>query len=173
MSAIIIWAFTHVITREVSNSHAGKIHLRVVQWGNDVETALLQKIANSYAADYNARQPAGSKAVEVEVIGAPNFDEKVLVTTVGDTPPDVFYVTDDNLSIWADKGILRNLDGMIADDLKKEGPAWLDDYYPQLVNWFKFDGKWEGSGPQYALPCWSTPFCMYVNTELWDKAGLG
>ena len=58
---------------------------------------------------------------------------------------------------------------------KKSGDRgnWLDDFYPILLNSFRYDGEHIGQGPIYGLPAKDCTTCvMYVNVDLFKQAGI-
>jgi multiple sugar transport system permease protein len=86
------------------------------------------------------------------------------------TPPDLFYLSYDSVPEYAKYHLLADLDPFIA--AMPNGNAWLGEFYPVLVDAFRYDGHQSGRGPLYGVPKDFTTMVMYVNTDLFAKAGL-
>ena len=157
-------ALARVGWREYQASDSEKTVLTLLEWGDHFETAILRGICDDFERVH--------RGVRVQVIQSPDYDGKLFTMASSGSPPDVFYVPDDNLSIWADVGLLAPLDQHIAMADAQDGPAWRSDIHPGLMRWFRWDGSRHGQGPLYAIPFWHSGQVMYVNTDLFAKAGL-
>lgn len=70
------------------------------------------------------------------------------------------------------RGLLADLTPFIDQEKSAGKGAWLDDFYPILVDAFRFDGQKAGQGPLYGLPKDFTTSLMYVNVDLFKEAGV-
>lgn len=73
------------------------------------------------------------------------------------SPPDVFYVSTDNLAGYAANGSLL----AYGDQLDN-----VDDFYPALVESFTHDGEF------YCAPKDFSTLALVINTDAWEAAGL-
>lgn len=102
--------------------------------------------------------------VTVEVETAP-FDEyfTVLQTQVaGGDAPDAFELNYENFVSFAEKGVLADLDPMIAADPDFDADA----YYQRAFDAFAIDGT------QYGLPESYSTVLLFYNKALFDQAGI-
>lgn len=90
------------------------------------------------------------------------FYQKVPTAIVGRTPPDMIVTHGDRIAQFKEQNLIRRADELFFDtgDLPKE------DYRPEI---FEF-AQWEGQ--TLAVPFDQHGWGMYINTELFEKAGL-
>ncbi len=81
-----------------------------------------------------------------------------------------FYLSYDSIPEYQKYHLLTDLDPFI--DKMPDGQAWLGKFYPLLVDSFRYDGHQSGRGPLYGVPKDFTTMVMFVNTDLFAKAGL-
>jgi ABC-type sugar transport system permease subunit/ABC-type glycerol-3-phosphate transport system substrate-binding protein len=163
---IVVWSFFDVGKRTIA-SHFGAhrpITLTILHWGEPAENDILKKIV----AHYEATHPN----IHIENITASDYDPKLRTMFAAGTPPDVFYVPDNNVAEFASLNILTPLDPYLEEEHKAGTDAWMADFYPVIMNAFKYDGKHLGLGKTYGLPKDFTTCVMYVNVDLFKQAGL-
>ncbi|WP_329585724.1 extracellular solute-binding protein [Kitasatospora sp. NBC_01250] len=119
-------------------------------------------IATSGAAETDAVKAATAawakstgNGVTVDV--AQNMDQQLGQAFAGDNPPDVFYVSSDQFSTYAERGALY----AYGDQLKDR-----DSFSPTLLGAFSYGGK------LYCAPKDQSTLALAINTDLWHKAGL-
>ena len=123
-------------------------------WGDETE----QKIYR----DSIARFQALCSGVTVDYQPIPDkFQDKLKAQMAGGTAPDVFYVDDQLMSVFAPSGQLLAL-----DDYMSQAGVSRDDFIPQLLTIFTKDGK------TYGLPKdWGTLGLVYL-PEAFQAAGI-
>jgi len=102
--------------------------------------------------------------IEVELIvpgGWPEVGEKVIVMTLAGTPPDVIYTQASWFKEFADRGILKNLNNMIAADNLDMGL-----YPPRVIDFLTYKGA------MLAMPTAVSPTALFINKDLFDQQGL-
>ncbi|MEW6227882.1 MAG: extracellular solute-binding protein, partial [Bacillota bacterium] len=67
----------------------------------------------------------------------------------------------------AGKGVLEPLDAYVEEDNYD-----LDDFYPQIIKPYRYDGKRFGQGKLYGLPKEIAIRAFYYNVDMWREAGL-
>jgi len=92
-------------------------------------------------------------------------DEKLTAAMVGGTAQDVFDTWLDNVTQFADKGQVLDLDPLVARDLKD---ADVKDFFGWQWKDFKLP-----SGIRFGMPKFVNFAVVYYNLDLFDKAGLG
>lgn len=168
---VVVWSFAEVGRRALARRAAARerpITLTIMHWGDPAE----DKICATLAADYEATHPN----VRINRINAGGeFDAKLKTMMAAGTPPDLFYLKTDVLADFATLKLIRPVDDYVAQDRKSaEGNAYFEDIYPQLLKSFSYDvGQQKaGEGSLYGLPKDSTTLVMFVNLDLFAKAGV-
>ncbi|MBO0993235.1 ABC transporter substrate-binding protein [Bacillus sp. SD088] len=87
--------------------------------------------------------------------------EKTLTLISGGNAPDILYLNE-WVPALAKRNALMPLDELIENDSEFD----LDEFYEGLINGNKFEDK------LYALPQEVSPYVIYYNKDLFDKAGL-
>jgi multiple sugar transport system substrate-binding protein len=127
---------------------AAKLTVLFGSSGN-AETNALTSAANAWA-----KQSGGST---VTVTPAQNLQQQLAQGFSSGNAPDVFYVGAGDLANYAKAGNLN----AYADSLSNAG-----DFYPTLKTSFTYDGKF------YCAPKDVSTLALFINTDLWSKAGL-
>jgi len=133
------------------------IVLRFRYWGDFKEIAVIQQTIRAFEHDHlgvtvrGERVPAGDE-----------YAQKLIVEQAAGMTPDVVFCGD-NYVQFAGRGVLADLTPFVNADPSVK----LSDYYPQLINVFR------GNGKLYALPRDIAPMgLVYYNKSLFDKAHL-
>jgi multiple sugar transport system substrate-binding protein len=114
----------------------------------DAETKAVQDAVAAWS------EKSGTKAT---VVPATNLVQQLSQGFAASTPPDVFYLSTDQIAGFASNGSLK----AYGDMLKNK-----DDFYPSLVKNFTVDGQF------YCAPKDFSTLQLVINTDLWSKAGL-
>jgi len=126
--------------------------------GSADETKLTQDFL-----DKNFTPQSGVK-VTVEPTDA-TADEKLTAAMIGGTAQDVFDTWLDNVTQYADRGQVLDLDPLVQRDLTDTD---IKDFFAAQWKGFKLD-----SGVRFAMPKLINMAVVYYNLDLFDKAGLG
>ncbi|MFH1746582.1 MAG: extracellular solute-binding protein [Planctomycetota bacterium] len=168
---IICGAFGWVIARPFlrADDRADRITLRLVHWGDDREAEIVKRLVEGFEKKY--------PHIQVERIhpgGAEALKTKVQTMVAAGDPPDVFQLGYERIAGWADKGLLAELEPFIERDQQAGDPDALlfDDFYTNVIDTFRFDGKTIGQGPLYAIAKDFTTVGFYYNKDLFRKAGV-
>lgn len=164
----ILWAFTHVGGRLVQRLAHGaiQVELTIMHWGDKDEGAIIAALV----AEFEQQHPH----IRVRRIPAGIYhDQKLKTMMAAGTPPDLFYLGSENLAFYAGRALLRTLDDLAnADHIAGRAALNLDDFYPQVLDCFRYDGTQVGTGPLYGLPISFTTIGIYYNRDLFRRAGL-
>ena len=136
-----------------------RVVLRIVHWGDPNEGQIMADLVSAFEHDH-----PGIRVERIHV-NQGDFDSKLKTMFASGGPPDLFYLKPESLPEMADMRLVRPLD---ADF----GPAELDRFFPKLVEVFRYDGKQGGAGPLYGIPKDFSTSVMYVNLDLFDRAGV-
>jgi len=168
--ALVLWSFYDVGSRTVADitgsADDADVVLTVLHWGTPEEEAIVQAMIDAYMADH--------PGVEVKRIHANDFDAKLKTMLAAGTPPDLFYLRPDDVAEFADTGMVLNLEGYVATQRDAGEDAWLDAFYPTLMDAFRWDAGQQRTGPSgelVAIPKDFTPGVMYINADLFRAAG--
>lgn len=122
----------------------------------------LTKVVDGMVADFEKQNPD----IDVEAIYAGNYNDarvKALAALKSGQPAQL------SVMFSIDLHELRDLDAIVAfDDVVKtdEEKAWLDSFYPALMENGKADGK------TWGIPFQRSTIVMYYNKDLFKAAGL-
>lgn len=161
---IIVWSFVQVGVR-IWREHDPRDHrteLTILHWGDSSEDVIVRDLV----AQFEAEHPN----IKIVRINAADFLPKLKTMFASGTPPDLFYIEYQNVPEFASMHLLKNLDPLI--EKMPGGQKWLDQYFPLIVQAFRFDGRQAGRGPLYGIPKGFTPLVMYVNCDLFARAGI-
>jgi ABC-type sugar transport system permease subunit/ABC-type glycerol-3-phosphate transport system substrate-binding protein len=163
---VVIWSFFDVglrIGRRLAARAERPVELTVLHWGNPAE----DKIVADLVSAFEAQNP---KVRVIRVNAGGDFPNKIKTMMAAGTPPDVFYLRPDQFPEFAQMGLLTKLDDRFA----AEPEAWREDFYPLLLDAFRYDTSTGtlGKGNLYALPKDFTTAVFYVNLDLFEKAGI-
>jgi multiple sugar transport system substrate-binding protein len=102
--------------------------------------------------------------IEFTVTPWETWDQTYAAGFAGGNPPDIAYMPDQYMVGFADQGALLDLAKYVdAPSYAQSREAW-------------FPNAWElgaYEGVQYGVPFYGGAYVIYVNKELWKKAGLG
>lgn len=167
---LVLWSFYDVGRRTVADitgaSHGAEVVLTVVHWGTPEEEAIVQAMIDAYEAEH--------PGVSVQRINAYDYDTKLKTMLAAGTPPDLFYLKPEDVAAFADTGMLMDLTPYAAAQREAGEAGWLDDFYPVLMDAYRWDAEAQATGPGgtlYAVPKDFTPGVMYINVDLFRAAG--
>ncbi|MCP4247149.1 MAG: extracellular solute-binding protein [bacterium] len=171
---LLVWSFGWVISRPFRTESVAedRVQLTVVHWGEKNEDAIL----NQLVEDFESLPENGDIKIQRLNLGQASAVETKLQTmfAAGD-PPDVFYLGYEKVGDFASKGLLADIDELIAQDRAAGVPtAELDDYFPAVVRCYRYDAERDriGQGKLIALPKDFTTVGFYYNKDLFRQAGL-
>jgi multiple sugar transport system permease protein len=168
---IVVWSFYDVGRRAVikrQSEHDRPIVLTVLHWGDKAEDVIVQNLIDRYEADH-----PNVRLVRINP-GGPNYRPKIKTMMAAGTPPDVFYLPPDIFPELAHLKVVRPIDDYVARERATGNAAYLDDFWPILIKAWQFDTQTGlvGSGPLYGLPKDCTTAVIYINVDLFEKAGI-
>lgn len=162
---VIVWSFYDVSVRTWRGAgHKRAVTLTVLHWGTPSEVEIMQALVERFEREH--------PNIRIVRVHASDYEAKLKTMFAAGTPPDVFYQGYENLPEMAGMNLLKDLTPFIEREKTAGKGAWLDDFYPILVDAFRFDGERTGKGPLYGLPKDFTTSLMYVNVDLFKEAGL-
>jgi multiple sugar transport system permease protein len=164
---IVGWSFIYVGRQALARHRLKRerpVTLTVLHWGNKEEDLIVQTLVNHYMK----RNPH----VRITRINSGGTDYRAKIKTMmaaGD-PPDVFYLPPDVFANFAHLKLVRPIDDYFASEPRE----WKEDFYPLLINAWRYDTATEtlGKGPLYGLPKDFTTAVFYVNVDLFNAAGV-
>lgn len=127
----------------------------------DVPSPESEKIIDDAIERFEKKYPN----VQVEYVSGimkEDYSEWISQQALEGTLPDVYMVLNEDLSKFADVGMLQALDGYIAGDKKMDISKYFSSTY--AVGTY--------GSMQYALPFESVPTMMFVNKTLLEKEGI-
>jgi multiple sugar transport system substrate-binding protein len=128
--------------------------IKLMYWGSYEEIDIMKKMVSAFEQTH--------PEIDVYPIHATNYMDKLQVMIGGGTPPDLFYLGDDNIVAYAKAGGLASFEEMRRSDTLFDE----EDYFELPFNAFKYDDE------LYGLPISWTPLVLYYNKDIFDKAGM-
>ncbi|WP_419999634.1 ABC transporter substrate-binding protein [Streptomyces boninensis] len=133
--------------------------------------ATQQKSFNALFEQFNQAHPK----IQIKARGIAAKDWATFANTVstqiaGGKVPDIVQVATEGQRLFASKGLLTPLDPYLKRD-KKTVDAYFADVDPKLKRWTDKYGS-TGDGRTYYVPGGYNTCCMYLNTEVFAKAGV-
>ena len=114
----------------------------------DAETKAVEDAVKSWSED---------SGVKAEVQVASDLNQQLAQGFAGGEPPDVFYLSTDQLASYASNGSLEPY----ASDLDN-----ADSFFPALREAFTYDDEF------WCAPKDFSTLALVINTKLWEQAGL-
>jgi multiple sugar transport system substrate-binding protein len=131
--------------------------LRVTIWtGNEAHLAML----NGFAESFKEKHP--DVTVRYETIPPGDYTQKLTFQLAGGNPPDLGWMMEDAASTFANAGVLEDL----APTLNTAEGYDFDDFSEPAL------GLWAGEGKVWGVPFSTSPFVIFYNKDMFDKAGL-
>ena len=140
------------------------IVLTILHWGDNSENAITDQLVARYESEH--------PDVQIQNISASDYDPKLNTMFAAATPPDVFYLSAERVTELVSLHVVAPIDSYLDQERKSGTGAWLDGFYPILLDAFRYDGEHVGRGPTYGLPKDCTTCVMYVNVDLFKQAGI-
>jgi multiple sugar transport system substrate-binding protein len=134
-----------------------KTQIRLATWAGADEAAELQTVLDKVNAE----------ATTFEIVSEPtpaDYYVKLQTTIAGGTAADLYWLSQEYIAGYADRGALLDISDRLSDD---DSPAAaLDDYFEPVLQTAQYDGK------TYGLPWISQPVMLYYNPALFTAAGV-
>lgn len=126
------------------------VTLQYASWGSKSEIDILKPLIS----DFEKEHPE----IKVEFMHIPqNYFQKIHLLFASKTSPDVVFMNNLNMPVYANAGVLEDLSGYDFD---------VNAFYPQSVNAL----RWKGA--LYAIPRDVSNLVVFYNKDLFDKYGV-
>jgi multiple sugar transport system substrate-binding protein len=133
--------------------------LRTANWLHAAVDPQFLKLERDLVSEFEALHPGVRIRLE-PIPGVGQYAPRLLLMHVAGDISDAGYLDIASGAVFINNGVVRDLSPFIEND-----PAFrLDDYFPNVVNSFRRDGK------LYGIPLDFTPMVMYYNKRLFDAA---
>lgn len=127
-----------------------KVTIQFSSWGSESELRILKPIL----IDFEKENPD----IKVEFLHIPqNYFQKLHLLFASNTAPDVLFINNQYLPVYANTGVLENLAGYGFE---------LDDFYSKSVEALSWEDK------NYGIPRDMSNLVIYYNKEIFDDAGI-
>lgn len=128
--------------------------IKLMYWGSYEEIDIM----NNMVSAFEQKHPE----IDVYPIHSANYMDKLQIMIGGGTPPDLFYLGNDNFVAYVDAGALASFEEMKRTDTLFDE----QDYFELPFNAFNYEGN------LYGLPISWTPLILYYNKDIFDEAGV-
>lgn len=141
----------------MSTSAALAVDLRMTVWtGSEAHLKMLNAIAESF----KAKNPDVN--VKFETVPVNDYTQKLTFQVAGGNPPDVAWMMEDAAPAFENAKLLMDLGPTLK---ATEGYDFADFSQPAM-------GLWQQGETVYGIPFSTSPFLIYYNKDMFDKAGL-
>ena len=131
--------------------------LRVTVWtGSEAHLKMLNGIADGF----EAKHPGVT--VKFETVPVADYTQKLTFQVAGGNPPDVAWMMEDAAPAFENAGLLTDIGPMLK---AAEGYDFADFSQPAMA-------LWQNGETVYGVPFSTSPFLIYFNKDMFDKAGL-
>jgi multiple sugar transport system substrate-binding protein len=135
-----------------------KVKIRLATWAGVDEAKELQGVIDKI----------NPTATAFEIVSEPSpggeYYTKLQTTLAGGTAADLFWLSQEYVAGYADRGALLDISDRLAGD--QSPAANLADYYPAVLQTAQYQGK------TFGLPWISQPVVLYYNPDLFSAAGV-
>lgn len=127
------------------------VHIQFATWGSESEINILKPMLEDFEKQNNG--------IKVDLMHIPqNYFQKIHLLFASNTAPDVIFINNLYLPLYANAGVLEDLTGY--------GEFEYDKYFPKSLEAMKFKGK------IYALPRDVSNLVFFYNRDLFKKQGV-
>lgn len=129
----------------------GNVHLQFATWGSESEINILKPMLEDFEKQ--------NDGIKVDLMHIPqNYFQKIHLLFASNTAPDVIFINNLYLPLYANAGVLVDLTGYEEFE--------YDKYFPKSLEAMKFKGK------IYALPRDVSSLVFFYNKDLFKKHGV-
>ncbi len=139
--------------------------LTLLYWGDRAEDSIVKTLAEQFQKQHPKVRLTPINATSDDYAG------KLRTMMAAGTPPDLFYLRPEELADLASMKLIAPID----DRFDREPKDWKDDFFPILLDGFRYNVTQQRSGPGghlYGLPKDFTTAGFYVNLDLFKAAGI-
>ena len=147
-----------VIFTGLASSQAEQVTLRFSDW--HLTEDVWNKSLNEAMDMFQQRHP--NIKVVLEPVSYGEKETKYTVESAAGRAPDVYHVHAFSLPMFFSKGFAKDLTPFI----EKEGPGFLDAWYPLPLELMRYEGK------IHAMPGDYMTMVLFYNTDMFKAAGL-
>ncbi|AEE97481.1 ABC transporter substrate-binding protein [Mahella australiensis] len=139
------------------NQPAQKVTIRLSTWAGADEAKELQAILDKLNS-------ASDKYEIVQDSNPADYDTRLTTQLSGSSGPDIFWISAQRAAQFAARGVMLDITQRLP---KSDKPvAELSDYYEASLGPFKYKDS------VFGLPWIEQPVVLYINKDLFDKAGV-
>jgi multiple sugar transport system substrate-binding protein len=144
----------------------------IIDWSNNSDSALKGKVVLSYWEKWSGFELAAMQTlvddfnksqnrIYVKLLSVSSIDQKLMLATAGGNPPDVAGLWSHSINVFAGKGALTPLDGLM-----KRNNITKEQYTPVFWDLCKMYGF------TWALPSTPATVALHWNKKIFREAGL-
>ena len=131
--------------------------LRFTVWtGSEAHLKMLNGIADAY------KETHPDISVRFETIPFNDYVQKITLQLAGGNPPDLGWLLENSAPTFVSAGVLAD----VSETLKSSPDYDFADLSPSAM------GLWQKGDAVYGVPFSTSPFIVYYNKSLYEKAGL-
>jgi len=168
---LAIGSFAWVLTRPLRQERAreGRVTLTILHWGDKNEDEIVAGLVREFE-----QLNRDIRVIRTNIGSPAQLATKLQTMLSAGDPPDLFYLESERVADLGSKGLLADVEAFIRVD-EQAGVADridLNDFFPTVVEAFRYDGHRVGRGPLLGLPKDFTTVGFYYNKHLLARAGV-
>ena len=149
-----------VLQPKIRPEYDGKGRI-IIEWYNYATPEFLELYDKYLIPEFERTHPKIKIRLNSSM-GDTGYDAKLLTLVAGNIAPDIVHITQQNFPFYASKGLLMDLNPVIAGD-----PSFrVDDYFAQVLDGLRYQDKLLG------LPSDFSTIALIYNKKLFDEAGV-
>ncbi|ANP86969.1 ABC transporter substrate-binding protein [Rhizobium leguminosarum] len=157
MKAALAGIAASALTLCISTSAVFATDLRMTVWtGSEAHLKMLNGIAESFKATHP------DVNVKFETVPVNDYTQKLTFQIAGGNAPDIAWMMEDAAPAFENANLLKDL----GPTLKAAEGYDFDDFSKPAM------GLWQKDETVYGIPFSTSPFMIYYNKDMFDKAGL-
>ena len=155
-AAAVLFAGGSGETKQSAGTQGQAVKLRFTTWTGDKEQLGLLK---SIADEFNASQNTYKTDVSFETVPFQDYVSKITLQLSGSNPPDLGWMVETAAPTFVNSGVLVDL----KESLRKYD---FPDLNPMALE------LWSNGGKVYGVPFSTSPFVIFYNKTMIEKAGV-
>ncbi|MBR1425430.1 sugar ABC transporter substrate-binding protein [bacterium] len=141
-----------LFTGLANDYNSNQTTVQFASWGSESELKILKPLIENFQKE--------NPQIHVEFLHIPqNYFQKIHLLFASNTAPDVIFINNQYLPVYANAGVLEDLSGY-------EEEFQFDDFYKKSLESLKWNGK------IYAVPRDVSNLIVFYNKNIFNKSGI-
>lgn len=161
LAVLMVVAALGLLSACASRQDEGDIVLRLANWGGASEENDFERTVNDLYRQFERENP-GIKIKIERIPGSQEYVNKMLLSFVAGTEPDIMALDASSAAVFINNGVLMDLKPLFKNDSEFN----IEDYWPNVL------GIAARGEKVFAIPGDFTPMVMYYNKRLFRESAV-